>query len=252
MRANLQPTKRSRFRWWLVPIYIVRWLFRFSWVVWRGMRRVYRQLPPTLRRRISRGVLLLLLLAVLAPFVVKVVTRDIPRWYYRWLHPGDIAPLFTAEVQHWSADVVRWAEPHGLDPNLLATVMQIESCGHPTVISPAGARGLFQVMPFHFEANEDMIDPETNARRGANFLVECSGYAGGDIGKTFACYNGGPGTIRRDFSQWPHETQRYYYWALGIYEDATRGAFRSERLDEWLNAGGVNLCRRASLELMWR
>src|SRR5688500_10923905 len=63
---------------------------------------------------------------------------------------GLVAPLFTNEIDYWSSDLVRWANAYDLDPNLLATVMQIESCGHPTVVSRAGAQGLFQVMPFHF------------------------------------------------------------------------------------------------------
>ena len=75
----------------------------------------------------------------------------------------ELAPFFAPAVQHWSDEINRWAAQHEVDPHLLATVMQIESCGHPTVISNAGARGLFQVMPFHFAAGEDMLDPDTNA-----------------------------------------------------------------------------------------
>ncbi len=52
-----------------------------------------------------------------------------------------IAPLFTPEVQQWSDEIIRWAAEHDLDPNFVATVMQIESCGHPEVVSRAGATG---------------------------------------------------------------------------------------------------------------
>lgn len=253
MRLRLQQADKPTFRWWMIPIHILRFLFRLIWVTWRRMRRIYRNLPDKRKAQVNRyaptWILLLVVVVILAPTVIRAVTWDIPRWINRHLYPGDIAPLFTAQVQYWEADIVRWSEPYGLDPNMLATVMQIESCGHPTIGSHAGAQGLFQVMPFHFDAGEDMLSPDTNALRGANFLVECSGYAGGDIGLTFACYNGGPGTISKTFAYWPSETQRYYYWALGIYADATRNSPSSERLDEWLNAGGVNLCRRASAEL---
>ena len=60
-----------------------------------------------------------------------------------------IASFFTPEIQYWESNILAWAEEKGLDPNLVATVMQIESCGDPLAESPAGAIGLFQVMPYH-------------------------------------------------------------------------------------------------------
>src|SRR3970040_424776 len=65
-----------------------------------------------------------------------------------------LSPVFTPEVRHWTNAIVAWAELHQLDPNLVATVMQIESCGAPYVVSGSGAQGLFQVMPFHFTGGE--------------------------------------------------------------------------------------------------
>src|SRR5690606_6861661 len=95
--------------------------------------------------------------------------------------PSSIAPLFTSEVDNWADDIGRWATQYGLDPNLLATVMQIESCGDDTVSSHAGAQGLFQVMPLHFSEGEVYTDPDTNAMRSANFLNQCLGWANGDV-----------------------------------------------------------------------
>ena len=59
---------------------------------------------------------------------------------------GGIAPLFTPEIQHWAPQIVAWAGAVGIDPNMAATVMQIESCGDPNAVSSTGAQGLFQVM----------------------------------------------------------------------------------------------------------
>jgi soluble lytic murein transglycosylase-like protein len=143
------------------------------------------------------------------------------------------------------------AAEYDLDPNLLATVMQIESCGHADVSSSAGAQGLFQVMPFHFEAGENQTDPNTNARRGANFLGECLGWASGDPNLAMACYNGGPGVgvLSRPYSTWPSETQRYYLWGSTIYADAVQNVSTSQSLNNWLDAGGSNLCARAANNL---
>lgn len=187
---------------------------------------------------------LLLALPILLNEAVEITGRT-------WEHffpttSGEIAPLFTSPVQYWSEDIGRWAQQYGLDPNLLATVMQIESCGHPTVVSSAGAQGLFQVMPFHFASSEVMTDPETNARRSANFLNECRRYAREDVGLTMACYNGGPSVVNRSFHTWAAETQRYYVWGMGIYKDASQHNQSSVALDAWLSAGGGSLCRRAA------
>lgn len=162
-----------------------------------------------------------------------------------------IAPLFVREVRYWEASINRWAEAFALDPNLVASVIQIESCGHPDVISPAGAQGLFQVMPMHFTEAEQsrMTDPETNAQRGMGVLVDCMQRAGGDFGLAMACYNGGPRWIGVPQTSWPAETQRYYRWGTGIYADAQRGADRSATLESWLAAGGWSLCQRASAAL---
>ena len=162
---------------------------------------------------------------------------------------GGIAPLFTPEVQHWAPQIVAWANAAGIDPNMAATVMQIESCGNPNAVSGAGAQGLFQVMPFHFDAGEAMQDPDTNARRGMAYLALGMQQTGGDTSRTFAGYNGGHGTAARSWDTWPAETQRYYVWATGIYEDAVAGSGSSETLDQWLAAGGAGLCQQAAAQL---
>jgi len=161
----------------------------------------------------------------------------------------EIAVFFTPEVQYWANDIARWSAEHDVDPNAAATIMQIESCGNPQAVSIAGARGLFQVMPFHFTSNENMMDPDTNAFRGLNFLVEQLRYTGGDMELSFAGYNGGYAASGGDYANWPNETQRYYQWAKGIYADAQSGASSSETLQAWLDAGGGPGCQLAAAQL---
>lgn len=160
-----------------------------------------------------------------------------------------LSPIFTPEVQHWTERIVAWATPFQLDPNLVATVMQIESCGGPQSVSTSNAQGLFQVMPFHFAPGEDMQDPATNATRGLAYLALGLTRAGGDAGLALAGYNGGHSQIGKDSALWPSETKRYWYWGTGIYADALSGNSTSPRLDEWLNAGGASLCAKAAQQL---
>ncbi len=160
-------------------------------------------------------------------------------------HPG-LSPLFTPEIQYWGDQIMDWAAQTGLDPNLIATVMQIESCGDPRALSSAGAMGLFQVMPYHFEQGENPYYPTTNALRGLGYLKTSLDTANGDSRLAFAGYNGGIGVIPKTEVAWAAETVRYAYWGSGIYADALQGATTSARLDEWLAHGGASLCAQAS------
>lgn len=160
-----------------------------------------------------------------------------------------LSPIFTREVQQWGSDILRWANASSLDPNLLATVMQIESCGDPRALSRAGAMGLFQVMPFHFLFGENGFDPETNALRGANYLARSLQTANGDARLALAGYNGGIGVISRGEWTWHAETQRYVRYGAPIYNDARSGVSSSVALDEWYHRYGAGLCRQAANRL---
>lgn len=160
-----------------------------------------------------------------------------------------LSPVFTPEVRYWEPQIMHWSATYGVDPNIVATIMQIESCGNPDAESHAGAKGLFQVMPFHFSDGESMLDPDTNAMRGLAFFNEQLRYTNGDILLSFAGYNGGYAASGGNFGNWPNETQRYYYWAKGIYEEASSGHGESPTLSEWLAAGGAAGCQRAAARL---
>lgn len=179
---------------------------------------------------------------LLAAFVGKYSTVK-PQPVYA---QGNISPIFSKEIQYWSHDLLRWNADFGLDPNLAATVMQIESCGDPFAESSAGAMGLFQVMPFHFYASENPYQPDTNAQRGLDYLARSLQRAGGDVASALAGYNGGISLIGRGEWSWPAETKRYVYFGEGIYADARAGLTVSARLDEWYEKFGAGLCAQAS------
>ncbi|HJQ13693.1 MAG TPA: transglycosylase SLT domain-containing protein [Anaerolineales bacterium] len=160
-----------------------------------------------------------------------------------------LSPIFTKEVQHWGNDIVRWANAAGVDPNLAATVMQIESCGDPRATSRSGATSLFQVMPFHFKFGENPYDPETNALRGMGYLARSFQAGGGDARLALAGYNGGIGVISRSEWAWPAETKRYVLYGAPIYEDARNGVTSSASLTEWYQKYGAGLCSQAAQRL---
>lgn len=160
---------------------------------------------------------------------------------------ASLASFYAPEVMRWQSDIKRWAREYDVNPNVIAIVMQIESCGHPSVISHAGATGLMQVMPFHFANGENMLNPDTNMRRGMLVFYEClEQFANWDLGIALACYNGGPSVTQSPMSSWPRETQSYYRWATGLWDDVRQGNEDSSTLSEWLDAGGQALCTRAA------
>ncbi|MCB0037670.1 MAG: transglycosylase SLT domain-containing protein, partial [Anaerolineales bacterium] len=162
---------------------------------------------------------------------------------------GSISPVFAPSVLYWEDKIVEWADAHQLDPDMVATIMQIESCGDPQAVSSAGAQGLFQVMPYHFADGEVMTDPDTNAYRGMKFLAELMVMFNGDTGLSMAGYNGGPGNARKSPELWPAETKRYHVWGTGIYGEIQAGNVSSPTLQRWLDAGGASLCRQAAVRL---
>lgn len=162
---------------------------------------------------------------------------------------ASLSAVFTPEVLYWSDDIMRWSQEYNLDPNLIAVVMQIESCGYRGAVSPSGAMGLFQVMPFHFGSVDDPLDPDTNALRGLSYLARGVELSEGRPDLALAGYNGGHAQIDRSPTLWPQETRRYVIWGFGILGDIADGRDVSPVLEEWLAAGGSSLCMQAQQSL---
>jgi soluble lytic murein transglycosylase-like protein len=185
--------------------------------------------------------------AVFAYFVLRLPapnSEDLPPAI-----SAGISPIFRIEVLYWTDSITKWAAASQLDPNLVATIMQIESCGDPRARSSAGAMGLFQVMPFHFYTADDPYNPDTNAARGLAYLVRSLEAAGGSARLALAGYNGGIGMIERAEWTWSAQTKRYVQYGMPIYEEAASGLESSPALSEWYEKYGVNLCRQAHQRL---
>ncbi len=157
-----------------------------------------------------------------------------------------LSVVFSPSVLAWSDQILQWSHRYQLDPDLIATVMQIESCGDPTAVSSAGAAGLFQVMPFHFLEGENPFHPEDNARRGLSYLAACLAHADGEVALALAAYNGGQSLLALPTERWPAETRRYVMWGTSILREIRAGTGESPTLRQWLAAGGESLCRRAA------
>ena len=125
------------------------------------------------------------------------------------------------------ADVAR---RHDIDPLLLHAVAHIESRHQAQAISPAGARGLMQVMPATgrslgvAEADRALLTPEANLEASARYLKRLQGRFGNDLTLVLAAYNAGEGAVERHGRRVPPyaETQAYVRNVLAVYAELRR------------------------------
>jgi murein DD-endopeptidase MepM/ murein hydrolase activator NlpD len=164
-----------------------------------------------------------------------------------------LAPMWmdSPSVWYWRSNIYEWAKKWNINPNIIATLMEIESCGLPTAVSRSGARGLFQVMPqYHLNAGEtadQLFDPNFDADKGMKFYNSCLDNAGGDPRKAAACYNGGASVLKTSEGYWPSETQSYAKW-FAMASDAFTASTHSDTLTTHVTGGSKpgGLCARAS------
>ena len=112
-----------------------------------------------------------------------------------------------------------------VDPALVAAVIEVESGFNRYALSPAGARGLMQLMPgtaLRFGVS-DVSDPVQNIAAGTLYLGQLIRQYSGNLRYALAAYNAGEANVRNYGGIPPFaETQNYVLRVLARYD-----AFRS-------------------------
>lgn len=124
--------------------------------------------------------------------------------------PGGFGPL-----------IQEAAQKYGVDPALIAAVMETESRFNPNAVSQAGAKGLMQLMPATARGLgvTDATDPRQAILGGAKLLGILSDKYKGDVKLTLAAYNAGSGAVDKHGGIPPYaETQKYVPLVLSAYE----------------------------------
>ena len=122
-------------------------------------------------------------------------------------------------------EITAAARRNGIDPALLAGLVRQESNFNAAAVSPAGARGLTQLMPAT-AAGLGVANPSDTAQAlegGARYLRRQLDAFGGDVTKALAAYNAGPGAVQRYGGVPPYAETQAYVQKVQAFAAAYRG-----------------------------
>jgi soluble lytic murein transglycosylase len=129
----------------------------------------------------------------------------------------DGTALWGDERRRVMAAIIREARRNGLDPALVAAVIQVESHFDPFAVSSAGACGLMQLMPptarWLLEKGSEprqirpahLFNPVLNIELGTGYLAHLMSRFDGDLTRALIAYNAGPRiarSLQRGSSSW--------------------------------------------------
>lgn len=98
----------------------------------------------------------------------------------------------------FAPDVVRAGDRYAVSPALIDAIAHVESRYDPAAVSRARAAGIMQLMPGTArDLGVDPRDPAANIRGGTAYLRQLLNRFDGDVVRTIAAYNAGPGAVAR-------------------------------------------------------
>lgn len=100
----------------------------------------------------------------------------------------------------------------GLSPALIRAIIKAESNGNRKALSPKGAQGIMQLMPFtagRFKV-KDPYDPVQNIEGGVRYIRELLDEFDGNVAFAVAAYNAGPAAVRKHKGIPPYSETRTY------------------------------------------
>ena len=110
---------------------------------------------------------------------------------------GQIRPNTSYEQLKSSVDNA--ARNHGLEPELVRAIIQVESRWDSNALSRAGAKGLMQLMPG--TAREvgvrDAYNAAQNINGGSKYIARMIRMFNGNVANALMAYNWGPGNVRK-------------------------------------------------------
>jgi hypothetical protein len=137
----------------------------------------------------------------------KIVADEVPYPEPEEIHADQVAGLVEGPYGELIASM---SEAHGVDPNLVRALIQVESNYRPQAKSARGAMGLMQLMPS--TAREYKVlnpyDPKSNVTAGVKHLKSLIDRWGVEL--ALAAYNAGEGAVKKFNGIPPYRETRNY------------------------------------------
>ncbi len=189
-----------------------------------------------------------------------------PHAYVKLSTPKEGAVKARWTLRAFRPAVEREARLRKIDPKHMWALMYTESRFRPHVVSPVGARGALQIMPWtahqlaerlgetdsgHFFDTDQLFDIDTNAHLSAYYVAELLHKFHGQAPMAYASYNGGPSNVARWLaakSQGPTPleldtfieeipfSESYKYTKRVMEVHATYSLLYEGKLPQWTNA----------------
>jgi soluble lytic murein transglycosylase-like protein len=150
----------------------------------------------------------------------KVVFNNDPAPVQPAVFVPQSGPRRSSNLANISALIEQAAAEHGLDPELIRAVVEVESNFNPLAVSPKGAMGLMQLIPGTARrfGVSNAFDPAENLGGGARYLKYLIGMFEGNLELSLAAYNAGENAVLRSRGVPAiRETRDYVRKINGIY-----------------------------------
>jgi soluble lytic murein transglycosylase len=139
------------------------------------------------------------------------------RWY-EWRFPVEYGALVASQSQNWK-----------LDPSWVMGLMRSESAMAEDALSPAGARGLMQLMPdtarqlakrhkIQYSGRQQLMQPESNIALGTAYLRELFDRFDENPVLVAGAYNAGPHRVDRWLKSQPAKDPQVWIETLPYFE----------------------------------
>jgi len=129
------------------------------------------------------------------------------------------------------------SKSYRIKPELILSMIKIESNFNSNAVSPVGASGLMQLMPQTAKgiarnlkiSKYDLNDPCTSIKFGVDYIAWLNRYYKGQIEYMVAAYNGGPGNVDKWKARELNSKDIDYFSEFTPYNETRDYIFRTKK-----------------------